>query len=226
MKYEIIKGNEKDFEGAPEWVTKLIVGERSVHKSYVGTINGIVFISGVKEPFNAAEMNLSYLHSVIAERRPTTEPVVNQQLTTEWDATTPPPVGMECEVLFTSEGSIFERARILHVGDDGVVGRWLTGDSAGGLFDYAYVPHDYRNIRSLEDVARDEAAKGLVDFLDRETDRNNVFHKHELIGFYDYIAAGKIPSVTKTPTVSELMRVTENATREDCEAIVKMLSGK
>ncbi|QHJ82281.1 MAG: hypothetical protein [Bacteriophage sp.] len=44
--------------------------------------------------------------------------------------------------------------------------------------------------------------------------------------YYDLIAAGKIPCVTKTPTVSELMRVTENATREDCEAIVKMLSGK
>lgn len=40
------------------------------------------------------------------------------------------------------------------------------------------------------------------------------------------IEIGKIPGITKTPTVSELMRVTENANREDCEAIVKMLSGK
>ncbi|QHJ81638.1 MAG: hypothetical protein [Bacteriophage sp.] len=214
MKYEIIKGSEKDFEGAPEWAIMAVVfdgaGGHGIDFSDGMSEGARVFYSHSKKE---TEIVFPRHWKIIAERRPITEPV--------WDVSAPPPVGIECEVLFTSEGSVFERARILHAGDDGIVGRWLTGDSAGGLFDYMYIPHEYRPIRSPEDVARSNAI-GEVERAYEELTGNPGREAEE---YYDLIAAGKIPGITKTPTVSELMRVTENATREDCEAIVKMLGG-
>ena len=69
-------------------------------------------------------------------------------------------------------------------------------------------------------MTRDKAIKAM---------REALWHAAGLIevsNIYRAIVAGKVPGITKIPTVSELMRVTENATREDCEAIVKMLSDK
>lgn len=166
MKYEIIKGSEKDFEG---------IGNEDVVRVYD---TGQTKFYAVAEEISSIPSDWT----IISERRPITEQV--------WDVSTPPPVGIECEVLFTSEGSVFERARILHVGDDGVVGRWLTGDSAGGLFDYMYIPHDYRPIRPPEDVARDEAITSLYNtYMDIE--RSDCVAQ----GIYDAIAAGKIPGI-------------------------------
>lgn len=214
MKFEIIKGSETDFDTAPEWSTvktkscsyEFFLEHCGIGAKYINAkYPEMVKIASTTAP-DSDEV-------IIAERRPITEPV--------WDVSTPPPVGIECEVLFTSEGSVFERARILHAGDDGIVGRWLTGDSAGGLFDYMYIPHDYRPIRSPEDVARDEAKAAIAELC-----RSSASNGHSADLIYEAIITGNVIGITKTPTVSELMRVTEKATREDCEAIVKLLSGK
>ena len=53
----------------------------------------------------------------------------------------------------------------------------------------------FRPIRSEADKKRDEAAKGLIEYLDKETDIDNVFSIKDVIGFYDAIAAGKIPHI-------------------------------
>ena len=54
---------------------------------------------------------------------------------------------------------------------------------------------EFRPIRSEADKKRDEAAKGLIEYLDKETDIDNVFSIKDVIGFYDAIAAGKIPHI-------------------------------
>lgn len=179
MKYEYLKGSEKDFEGAPEGCTKVLVCFGETH-----------YVIGDKTSEGLTVESSDEDNYLIAERRPITEPV--------WDGEGLPPVGGECEVLFTSEGSVFERARILHVGDDGIVGRWLAGDSAGGLFDYMYIPHDYRPIRSPEDVARDEFGAAVAGYLDV---RPNGVRMSEL---YDAIAAGKIKGVVMESKVADL----------------------
>ncbi|SAD27213.1 Uncharacterised protein [Enterobacter hormaechei] len=53
----------------------------------------------------------------------------------------------------------------------------------------------FRPIRSEADKKRDEAAKGLIEYLDTEADIDNVFSIKDVIGFYDAIAAGKIPHI-------------------------------
>ena len=53
----------------------------------------------------------------------------------------------------------------------------------------------FRPIRSEADKKRDEAAKGLMDYLVKNTCTDNVFYIQDVIGFYDAIAAGKIPHI-------------------------------
>lgn len=100
MKYEIIKGSEKDFEGAPEWARLVVEHCEFTYNTWFyesdkvggkwkrckGQLRGVVERDGIGNWLN-----------VIAERRPITEPVVDQQLTTGWDGEGLPPVGVECE---------------------------------------------------------------------------------------------------------------------------------
>ena len=62
-------------------------------------------------------------------------------------------------------------------------------------FSAGYNRAEFRPIRSEADKKRDEAAKGLIEYLDKETDIDNVFSIKDVIGFYDAIAAGKIPHI-------------------------------
>ncbi len=50
-------------------------------------------------------------------------------------------------------------------------------------------------IRSAAYKKREDVAKALVKFLDTETDIDNVFSVRDVMGFYDAIAAGKIPHI-------------------------------
>lgn len=194
MKYEIIKGSEKDFEGAPEGTLYVLhcTGSNYHSVDMMRTLCGL----------DLCDSDHQY---IIAERRPITEPA--------WNGEGVPCVGQK--VMTKSGEGIID-----YVGSGVIVysnndGQWsIRCDS----LDYSLSA-----IRSPEDMARDEFVKALVDF----DNHRQTFGVDKLYGeIYDAIAAGKIPGITKTPTVSELMRVTENATREDCEAIVKMLSGK
>src|SRR5688572_13003268 len=84
MKYEIIKGSEKDFEGAPEWA---MVRDKSNVAEYFssGLDKGCKFVEVGDSSGEVNEFMGKYPNTkIIAERRPITEPVVNQQLTTEW----------------------------------------------------------------------------------------------------------------------------------------------
>lgn len=198
MKYEIIKGSEKDFDGYNDDIITIY------------RVNGIGhFHYSVQPASKLSGCSLGHLVDIIAERRPITEPV--------WDGEGLPPVGVEVDIVDINEclryGQNESGEVIAHVENTAVV-RMSYGL---GCFEAEFL----RLARSPEDVARDEA---INDMLIIEGEMHDYYQPHELISnIYEEIAAGKIRGITKTPTVSELMRVTEKATREDCEAIVKMM---
>lgn len=179
MKYEITKGSEKDFDGAPEWATLLLKG-RFAAKAWASS-----YSNGAKAltPGTTDKYIIDAIEdcTIIAERRPITEPA--------WDGEWLPPVGVRCEFIRAIHWYVVE---ILYISGYHVV---VKGED-GAEQCYQTSACQFRPIRSPEDVARDEVAKGLVNFLDSETDRDNPFHEHELIEFYDYVAAGKIPGIT------------------------------
>lgn len=116
MKYEITKGSEKDFEGVPVNVLTLyrFAGHIDLHGSLLPSI--YTHISGKTE--------------TIAERRPITEPVVDQQLTTGWDGEGLPPVGALCRYRAFSDTPWVE-CEVLGWNDDDV---WLKRTNDGGTF--------------------------------------------------------------------------------------------
>lgn len=200
MKYEIIKGSERDFEGAPENTLTVysLKGSRRTHLS----------------PYRADEFAVGV--EIIAERRPITEPVVNQQLTTEWDGEGLPPIGCVCE--YRGNDTSWGEVKIIGH-DEGKVVFKPSGEDYYGItpsHKAEFIP-----IRSPEDVAR----SNTIGEMERAYEDLTGKPAREAEEYYDFIAAGKIPGITKTPTVSELMHVTESATREDCEAIIKMMGG-
>ena len=70
--WNYIIGNEKDFEGAPDWATKRIKGEWSSKQSFCGLRDGHVHICSIGET-TGEEMNMGYTHTVIAQREPVTD---------------------------------------------------------------------------------------------------------------------------------------------------------
>lgn len=219
MKYETIKGSEKDFEGAPDWamfLSKDKFGDLAwdegdtnapgLRYQWVYPENGI----GVQK---YAEGCIGIcISGIIAERRPIAEPV--------WDGFSSVRVGEACEVRPYSDATEWQAGIVNYLSEHTIV--IGLSNMTNGKAELVAHPATlkFRPIRSPEDVARDEEIVLLTDVI-----------------------CGKIPDVgkataamfagrvydagyRKTPTVGALMWVTEKATREDCEAIVKLLSGK
>jgi hypothetical protein len=177
MKYEIIKGSEKDFEQAPEWATQILRDNNDSKKSFVGELGGVTLVAEKMNPHSWWKYNDGYVGTIIAERRPITEPV--------WSGEGLPPVGVEVDIV-----DIHERLRygqnesgevVAHVENTAVV-RMSYGL---GCFEAEFL----RPIRSPEDVARDEAIDAMM--------KNSCVIKEITCGLlYDAIAAGKIPGIT------------------------------
>lgn len=109
----------------------------------------------------------------------------------EWDGNGLPPVGCECEARYRYS-SVAEWVFFRCVAVDCEVAFGWTGKKPVTLLKDNF---EFRPIRSDADKKRDEAAKGLIEYLDKETDIDNVFSIKDVIGFYDAIAAGKIPHI-------------------------------
>ena len=81
MKYEITKGSEKDFEGAPEWArfrtSSYFFEGFSEGLSWGYIPSGCNFVSNHGVWRNAESPFQHHINNVIAERRPITEPVTN-----------------------------------------------------------------------------------------------------------------------------------------------------
>lgn len=67
--WNYIIGDEKDFEGAPDWATRRIKGEWSGKQSFCGLLDERVHICSIGET-TGEEMNMDYDHTVIAQREP------------------------------------------------------------------------------------------------------------------------------------------------------------
>lgn len=174
MKWEILKGSEKDFDGAPDSAV------------YVLNFGGLIYadssmVSIESSPYEIDEDRLR--RYLIAERRPITEPVVNQQLTTEWDGEGLPPVGVECEIKRAFDW--------LPVIIKYISGYYTVTQTLGGT-EQAYQTSalQFRPVRSAEDVAREDVLNAMSD-ASIEFDSNNPIIER----IYDAIAAGKIPGV-------------------------------
>lgn len=153
MKYEITKGSEKDFEGAPEWArfrTSSYFFEGFSEGLRWGYIpSGCNFVSNHGVWRNAESPFQHHINKVIAERRPITEPV--------WDGEGLPPVGVECEGLFPRHpGNSFEWQDCLVL----YVFEHECAVKSKGTSTLHYCDQ-FRPIRSPEDVARDDFIKKL-----------------------------------------------------------------
>lgn len=105
-----------------------------------------------------------------------------------WNGEGLPPVGCECEIKRIAD---WMPVTIKFISDHHTV---FT--TFGGTEDcYQTCSLQFRPARSEADKKRDEAAKGLIEYLDKETDIDNVFSIQDVSGFYDAIAAGKIPGI-------------------------------
>lgn len=162
MKCEITKGSEKDFEGAPEWAevkTRTDVGEFWLEKHCLGGRSQLI-----GHDYTVEISSFPSKEEIIAERRPITEPVVNQQLTTEWDGEGLPPEGVECEWLDNREAYV--PVKIMYSSKDAVVIRGRSqafNEDVDIPLDPVFEPArcKFRPIRSPEDVARDDFIKKL-----------------------------------------------------------------
>lgn len=174
MKYEYLKGSEKDFEVAPEWAELIYFGDV---KCFVGrdgrwkNESSSIIFNDFAACFIPARLEL------IAERRPITEP--------EWDGVGIPPVG--CEFEYQDHNGKFIRATMDYCGKNFAIVHYSdSGDSwlrlAGAKF---------RPLRTEADKKRDHAVGTMERCWELVTDKPA--YQFEVI--YDAIAAGKIPGV-------------------------------
>lgn len=148
MKWEILKGSGKDFEGAPDgaiYVLELF-GSKTFVSSNMRTL----------EEMECGIMPEDIRNYCIAERRPITEPDVNQQVTTEWSGEGLPPVGVECEIK-----RVFDWVPVIIKYISGYYTVTQAPDGAEQAYQTSAL--QFRHILSPKDVARDAAAEAMRD---------------------------------------------------------------
>lgn len=181
MKWEILKGSEKDFEGAPAWATECVWNDKGEgsFSYWLNPETKTIFNTNWHNGPTCWNEEYGHRNYIRAERRPITEPDVNQQLTTEWSGEGLPPVGVECEMLWDKE---WVKCVIKAYGDEQFIFKAQGHrEWAGHINNF-----EFRPIRSAEDVARHNALYAL-ESLNIDSDVT--------VSIYDAIAAGKIPGV-------------------------------
>ncbi|PBI79659.1 hypothetical protein A9993_07855 [Rahnella victoriana] len=204
MKYEITKGSEKDFEGAPEWATMkchCTVGDPSkITNMNVAFSDGVVrgsrWVSTFEDGLEGVIDREEQWH-IIAERRPITEPF--------WDGEGLPPVGLPVEYKLANRNyrSDFSKGTVLFYGEQNwLIKHWSSGNEflepVGGI--------DFRPIRSPEDVARDESIEAMCD-VGYTLPAAIRFTKEEMAALYD--AGYRRPK----PHADEVQECEHNSTR-------------
>ena len=180
MKYEYLKGSEKDFEGAPEWATLYTscAGEDYFFAEFHG-VGARVFDVEKKSEFKIDYAFDGSGVDVIAERRPIIEP--------SWDGVGLPPVG--CEVEFKASDGSWGAGTVLFVGEKRIFWRCHEDNME---YNCEISPPEFRPIRSEADKNRD----AFVNYLhcDESLGMHRLF-KSTAEALYNLIAAGKIPGV-------------------------------
>ena len=122
-----------------------------------------------------------------------------------WNGEGLPPVGVDVEFIldtdkYSAQGNIPENGQTVSVvahkvttdGNEVAVVYW---DDKGAGRGAAFIKQAFRPIRTEAERKREEVAESLIRFLDSKTDIDNVFRTSDVMGFIDYVAAGKIPGV-------------------------------
>ncbi|WP_426785824.1 hypothetical protein ACP3TB_21500 (plasmid) [Rahnella variigena] len=177
MKYEITKGSEKDFEGAPEWAAHVVKLNRDSSVAWVsGRDNKYQYKYDPDEqyghPIQGSFISWDWRDGVeiIAERRPITEQA--------WDGEGLPPVGALCRCRGFSDMPWVE-CEVLAWHDDEV---WLKRVDDGKTFTMGNP--ELFPIPSPEDVARDEAIEAMRD-VGYTLPAAIRFTKEEMAALYD-----------------------------------------
>lgn len=180
MKYEYLKGSEKDFEGAPDSCMQAI---RSNADGSIGFCFELDYMCAYHDKLSPVDGDIIMnpaMFKVIAERRPITEP--------SWDGVGLPPVGCECEAS-------------INWGESWDLWYTMAEDSGVVIFGYldgnhvAYGKRDmpiFRPLRSEADKKRD----AVIEFITGAIDSHGVDPLNSAKFIYDAIAAAdKIPGV-------------------------------
>ena len=183
MKYEYLKGSEKDFEGAPEWATLYTscAGEDYFFAEFHG-VGARVFDVEKKSEFKIDYAFDGSGVDVIAERRPITEP--------EWDGVGIPPAGCECEAMIsnpTAMGRAWRKVKVVHVGKPGLKSEALVFDVETAIPSWA---DEFSPLRTEADKKRDETIESIMKLVNSPSQISATVNR-----LYDAIAAGKIPGV-------------------------------
>ncbi len=182
MKYEITKGSEKDFEGAPEWATLLTKtgGQMFFVEKHEARARVLNVDSGEEDKIDKSPMpGLFDNIKIIAERRPISDPV--------WDGEgLMPLVGMKCLAKQCSQINADEFL-VVAIQDGAVFGFWTATGAATGLDVNRWI---FLPIPSPEDVARNEAIEAMRDVV-LASDQSLTCYE----SLYNAIAAGKIRGV-------------------------------
>lgn len=191
MKYEYLKGSEKDFEGAPEWAAYLVSIRGEDSCAWVSHDDKKYQYSRDVDWQVGYEISGSFIKwewrngvEIIAERRPITEP--------SWDGVGLPPVGVACEFRKMMRGKPDEfRSGVVSYLSEHTVVIIINGER--GEFVHHPDTCEFRPIRSESDKKRDAAIKALDDWLPEYT--TDIPSLDGAIAIYDAIAACKIPGV-------------------------------
>lgn len=188
MKYEITKGSEKDFEGAPEWATECVWNDKG-SESFCYWLNPktkTIFNPNWHSKPDCWNEEYGWRNYIKSERRPITEPVFSVECL--------PPVGARIQyscIKFDENRPAIE------------FGKWYGGTVIAYHEGFVWTSDNgirrldntiFRPIRSPEDVARDEAIAEMR-IIGYTLPAEIVFSKEEMAGIYDAIAAGKIPGI-------------------------------
>lgn len=176
MKYEYLKGSEKDFEGAPEWA-RIVIKSETDNVGFVVELDYMCKYQGVSScAFNVSNPGL---WKILAERQPITEP--------SWDGVGLPPVG--CEVEFKAEDGSWGAGTVLFVGEKRIF--WRCHEDSME-YNCEIYPPEFRQIHSEADKKRDKAISEIASILEYRKGCSEV----PLSGWiYTAIATGKIPGV-------------------------------
>jgi hypothetical protein len=206
MKYEYLKGSEKDFEGAPEWATHVIEhkegNQRAFAEKFDYMCRAVYAADAELYPDSKTVIANPTMWIVIADRE-----LVDVEFTgkTPWDGVGLPPVGCECEfTLGPYEPYEFDELvgklpwpgtlvtvvshKVTGDGHDVAVIYW---DEDGGGLAACLVGSCLKPIRSGADKKRD-AALLAMNIAVNEGESGVI---GGVVAIYDAIAAGKIPGV-------------------------------
>lgn len=217
MKYEYLKGSEKDFEGAPEWATHVIEhkegNQRAFAEKFDYMCRAVYAADAEFYPDSKTVIANPTMWIVIADRGLVDVEVTGKK---SWNGVGLPPVGYECEFTFGpydpdefdgSCGEIPKEGSIVKVvahkttshGNKVAVVYW---DDAGAGRAMCLIGPCLKPIRSEADRKREKAIIALAGLMPDVTPfkYGDKMSNGDLIGsawyeLYDAIAAGKIPGV-------------------------------